>query len=386
MRILAVTHAYPRWDGDVAGSFLERLYRALLVRGHVVHVVAPSDQGRGGTEQRCGITVERVRYASPARETLAYRGTLAHAVRSPAGLWSYYRLVRAMARVALARSAEADVIHASWWTPAGMAAAWARPRGAPPYVVTLHGTDAALLRNSRVARWLARPVLRRAAAVTAVSRFLAGAARLGGATGDIHVIPMPAEVAGHERPGGPGDGGVVTVGRLTRQKRVGLLLEAIAWLKTTGRRVPLTIIGDGPERQALEAQAQAALLGDLVRFVGAVPPRQVPALIEAASVFAFPARAEGFGLAAAEALMTGLPLVVLEDGGGVLDVVRAAGDAGIVVPGRRPAALGRAIATLLDDHDARARAGRAGAALRARLEPDTIASEFERIFDEAALG
>jgi glycosyltransferase involved in cell wall biosynthesis len=386
VRILAVTHAYPRWDGDVAGSFLERLYRALVARGHAVHVVAPSDEGRGGGGERCGITIEGVRYASPARETLAYRGTLARAVRSPAGLWSYYRLVRAMARAVAARSALADVVHASWWTPAGMAAAWARSRGAPPYVVTLHGTDAALLRGSRAARWLARPVLRRAAAATAVSQFLATAARLGGAAGDIHVIPMPAEVAGPERPPAAGDGGVVTVGRLTRQKRLHLLLEAIAWLKATGRAVPLAIIGDGPERQALEAQAHAAQLDELVRFVGAVPPQRVPALIADASVFAFPALAEGFGLAAAEALMMGLPLVVFDDGGGVLDVARAAGDAAIVVPTRRSADLGRAIALLLDDRDARVRARRAGAALRVRLEPDTIAAEFERVFVKAARG
>src|SRR5439155_40373 len=86
LNVACLTHAYPRWDGDVAGGFIERLVLALRARGHSVHVVAPADEGVGGTELRHQVPVTGVRYAPARWETLAYRGTLAAGVRSPAGL------------------------------------------------------------------------------------------------------------------------------------------------------------------------------------------------------------------------------------------------------------------------------------------------------------
>src|SRR5205085_5103185 len=96
----------------------------------------------------------RVRYASSGRETLAYRGTMLGALRSPGG-WSallgLWRALRQAAREELA--AGADLIHAHWWVPAGLAL----PPGTPA-VLTVHGTDAALLHTSRIARWCGRHV------------------------------------------------------------------------------------------------------------------------------------------------------------------------------------------------------------------------------------
>lgn len=382
MRILAVTHSYPRRPGDVAGSFLERLFRALAARGHTVRVLAPSDGGQGGRDEAPGLTVERIRYAAPAHETLAYRGTMLAAARRPAGLRAFRGLVRAFTEAVLARAGDADVVHANWWIPAGLAAARARRRGAPPYVVTLHGTDAQLLRRFPPARWLARGVLRQAAGVTAVSDYLGQAARLAGARA-VTVQPMPVEVARFDR-GSRGGGGLVTVGRLTAQKRIHLLLEAAARLARLGRPTPVTIIGDGPERPALETRALRLGIAARVRFTGAVPPDGVAATVGDADVFVFPAFGEGFGLAAAEAVMLGVPVVALTDGGGVADVVREG--AGLLAPPDDPDALAAAVARLLDDPCARPRAAAAAAELRERLAPERVAAEFERVLRQAVGG
>ena len=69
MRVVFLTHNYPRWTGDVSGAFLATLAGALVRRGVSVRVVAPSDQGRGGDEELDGIPVRRVRYAPAAAET-----------------------------------------------------------------------------------------------------------------------------------------------------------------------------------------------------------------------------------------------------------------------------------------------------------------------------
>ena len=94
-----LTHAYPRHDGDVAGAFIERLVLGLAARGHGVYVVAPADAGRGGKEVRHQVPVTRVRYAPARSETLAYRGTMLAAARSPAGLLWFGSLVWRQARV-----------------------------------------------------------------------------------------------------------------------------------------------------------------------------------------------------------------------------------------------------------------------------------------------
>jgi glycosyltransferase involved in cell wall biosynthesis len=379
LRVLAVAHSYPRYDGDLAGAFLERLYEALTARGHSVRVIAPADEGRGGEERRRGIVVERVRYAPPARETLAYRGTMTGALRRPTGLLAFRGLLRAFTSAVRRRAADADVIHANWWIPGGYAVWRARRPGAPPCVLTLHGTDAAILHRSWVARRVARPVLGHAAAVTTVSTFLAAIAERAGARTSPVVLPMPVETGA-----GPGAGaggrGVVTVGRLTRQKRIHIVIEAVARLAAAGRGVPLTIVGDGPERRALEATVGRRGLREQVRFTGAVAPDAVHDLLDGADAFAFPARHEGFGLAAAEALMAGVPLVVAADGGGVLDIARP-GAAAEIVPGTDPEAWAAAIGRLLGNAEARAAAAAAGAEWRRRLQPAAVAERLEAVLE-----
>ncbi len=381
MNVVHVTHAYPRWEGDVAGTFIERLVLALTGRGHGVHIVAPAEQGRGGRELRHRVPVMRVRYAPARWETLAYRGTMVAAARSPAGfVWAASlvgRLARAVAR--LRRTAAIELVHAHWWVPGGVAA-WL---AGGPYVVTLHGTDVALLERSLAARWLARRVLHGAAAVTAVSSYLAErAARAVQLERErIIVQPMPIDTRPFARTS-RGGGGVVTVGRLTPQKRIHLLLAAVAELRSTGRTPPLTIVGDGPERQALERRAADLGIAGQVRFVGEVPPARIPDAVGDADVFAFPAVGEGLGLAAAEALMLGIPVVAARDGGGVTDLVPARGAGRLVAPGNA-GELARAIDELTRDADSRRLAAALGAELRRRLAPDAVARRFEEVYRQA---
>ncbi|UCF40824.1 MAG: glycosyltransferase [Gemmatimonadota bacterium] len=383
MHILFVTHAYPRWDGDVAGAFIERLAVALGERGHAVSVVAPSDAGKGGHDARHGIPVNRVRYAAPRRETLAYRGTMVDAVGSLGGKLAAGRLMFAMARAVrrAARAGRVDLVHAHWWVPGGVSAWLASMDRGPAYVVTLHGTDVAVLERSGIARALARRVLQGAAAVTAVSSFLAErAAAVAGLDAEAMLVqPMPADLVRLSRPSA-GGGGVITVGRLVAQKRVDLLLEAVARLKEQGKAVPLTVVGDGPLRGALEEHAERLGITATTRFVGEVKPQDLARAIGDADVFAFPAVGEGLGLAAAEALILGIPVVATRSGGGVTDIVPTEG-AGRLVDAGDAGAMAHAIGELLDNPAARSLATSLGAALRERFDPQRVAQRFDSLYD-----
>ncbi len=378
MLVVFVTHNYPRHAGDLPGAFLQPLAGALRDRGHDVRVVAPADRGRGGREPLDGIPVRRVRYASAERETLAYAGHMQEAVRSPSGLLALAGLVRALRAGARAEAAEAGgavVLHAHWWIPAGLAL----PRGLPA-LVTLHGTDGRILRRSALARWQGRRVLRAARVVTAVSPELAALAERVSGRSDVatHVQPMPVESAGLTT--SRGGAGALVIARLTAQKRIELALRAVGQLAQDGEPIPLTIVGDGPERPALEALAALLPSPAAVTFTGTLPAEQVAERLAAADVLLFPSGDEGLGLSALEALMAGVPVVACEDGGGVVSALRRHG--GGIITAATPNALAGAV------REARAparlaEARRAGARWRAELAPPRVAEVFEGWYREA---
>jgi glycosyltransferase involved in cell wall biosynthesis len=377
VHVVWLTHNYPRFPEDIAGAFLHPLAAALVRRGVEVTVIAPSDAGSGGRGEDAswdGVQVRRVRYAAPSRERYAYTGQMQQALRSPAGMLALARLVAALRGAA--RSQAAQVVHAHWWVPAGLAAPPERP-----LVLTIHGTDARLLRSAAV-RLVARRVVRRARVVTAVSQAVAQAVvRAMGAQAAVPAVqPMPLNTEGWAW--SSGGGGAMVVARLTPQKRVHLAVEAVALLRAEGRALPLTIVGDGPERSRLEARAAALGLGGLVRFRGAAPRVEVRRALECADVFLLPAQEEGFGLAAAEALMHGVPVVACHDGGGLLDLVPPVGAGRLAAP--EPRALAAAVRDVLDTPSARDEARAAGARWRNLLAPDAVAARFETWYHEAA--
>jgi glycosyltransferase involved in cell wall biosynthesis len=370
MRVVWITHNYPRRAGDLSGAFLHPLAVALRQLDIDVRVVVPSDAGQGGRHALDGVPVRRVRYASPAGERLAYGGTMANALRTPAGWWRLARLGRALRRGARAELAGAArgqyLVHAHWWIPAGLAA----PPDVP-MMLTSHGTDARLLDRFPISAIIARPVYRRARLVTTVSQALARTVerRTGVTVADDCVHPMP--VVDAVRPWTDRSGGLVAIGRLTRQKRFALALDAFAALRASQPELTLTIVGDGPERAALQHQAAALGVTTAVRFTGTVDPERVPDLLASAVCCLMPARDEGFGLAAAEALMQGVPVVACTDGGGLLDVVGASRGGRVVAP--TAGAIATAAAELMASADAAAAAHDAGRHWREQLSAACVA-------------
>jgi glycosyltransferase involved in cell wall biosynthesis len=103
---------------------------------------------------------------------------------------------------------------------------------------------------------------------------------------------------------------VVVVSRLIEHKRIDMLLAAIARLHAVGQPVTCRIIGDGPDKAALHAQAEQLGLSSAVDFRHDVrDQKELYGLIKSGRLFVFPSAREGFGIAVLEAIACGLPII-----------------------------------------------------------------------------
>ncbi|EGE40002.1 glycosyltransferase [Streptomyces sp. SID4928] len=137
---------------------------------------------------------------------------------------------------------------------------------------------------------------------------------------------------------------VVCVGRLTRQKGQDVLLRAWRRMPVAGAR--LVLVGDGPDREGLEASAPPG-----VQFTGA--REDVRPWIRAADVLVLPSRWEGMALAPLEAMACGRP-VVLTDVNGARESLPPGHEEHCLVPPEDPEALAAALTALLADPELRA--------------------------------
>ena len=388
-RLLFVTHNVPRYEGDAAGSFVLRLAVALQAHGARVHVIAPGAAGLPDRDAIEGVTIERVRYASDARMTLAYTGTMAEAV---AGSWSgrvaLVQLLRAT-RAHVHRTLDAarragdpfDVTHVHWWFPSGLALWKARRAGDPPLLITMHGSDVRLAANTPVAHPLMRSVLRGAAVRTAVSDWLADLAHDIAPDVAVHVAPMPVDVRHFVAPPATARrDGILFVGRLNAQKGLADLLRAMA--QPALDSVPLQVVGDGPDRAALASLASEVGVSSRVQWHGVLPQQALVPLYAGARAVVMPSRGEGLGLVAVEAQLCGTPVVAYADAG-LLDVVRPE-HGGTLVQVGDVASLAIAIARVIEHDDAVRHLGEAARAhMQARFTPDAVAARYLSLYGEA---
>jgi len=379
MKVLFLTHNFPRYDGDVSGNFLLRLAHALGREGADVRVVAPASAGVADNARFNGTGVDRFHYAPRRFETLAYVGNMAEQVRDSWGArFTMLGFLGAEFRSAVRarREMHPDIVHAHWWFPSGLVGTWLSKLSHTPLVTTLHGSDVRIARGVAMSRPAFRHVLQNSSAVTAVSRWLAHEAQSLVSAPSATVAPMPVAVELFSPGGARQDNALLFVGRLTKQKGVDLLLQTLTQLPA---RLSLDVVGDGVERAALEKLANDLGLASRVRWHGSLPQDALVGFYRSATAVIVPSADEGLGLVAVEAMLCETPVVAFESGG-LPDVVQH-DRTGLLVRERSSEALAEAIKGLLSREDrGRALGGAGRMHALATFAPESVARRYMDIY------
>lgn len=292
------------------------------------------------------------------------------------GLWQAFYFLQAGVLAAELRRIGAFHLHNHFGNSSCSVAMLASAMAGVPYSYTLHG-PAELFEPMR---WRIDVKIARAAFVACISHFARSQGMLFADPahwGRMHVVHCGVDPALYDRPR-PAPGPVcrlLFVGRLDAIKGVRVLFEAVADLARRGVAIELTLVGDGPDRAGLQAEAQLRGLGEVVRFTGYLSQAAVAERLAEADLFVLPSFAEGVPVVLMEALASRMPVVATRVAG-VAELVED-GVSGLLVPPGDPEALGEALAALAADAPRRAQMGEAG---RAR-----VVAEFDAAREAAWL-
>lgn len=224
-----------------------------------------------------------------------------------------------------------------------------------PVFVTCHGTDVNVLSRIPSMRRLLKRALDQAVRVFTVSDSLKSrVADIGISPEKVIVInngidPKQFRIIDKAKArahyGFPASEKIlVFVGRLSREKGIDILIQALSILKD--RNLLTVIAGGGPQGESLLELAYRSGLKDKVRFLGPLADSEIPRLMNAADLFVLPSRSEGYPVVLLESLACGIPALATRVGG--VHEILCDEKLGIIVPPEDPIRLAEGIEAALD--------------------------------------
>lgn len=376
MNILIVCHA--GMYQDLSSSFIHAQAEAYAALGHRVRAIVTNPFGktdRSGQRFFPAVTVQNV----SGVEIVDMR-TISLSNFGEKGLNLFFAKLTAWLHFSkILSDFRPNVIHAHTLGTDSALGAWLKKKLHCPLIVTTHGSDTSVrVEQGRAAEL--KPLCDGADHIVAVSSALAGKLKTCGTKTPITVILNGFRVQALSTPSSEDRApcSIVQVGHLIKQKHFDVTLRAFARLKKEYPAAQFTVVGQGSEREALEALADELGVSKSVHFLGQLPNEAVLAEMSKAQFFCMPSVREGFGIVYLEAMASGCVAIGTE-GEGIADLIES-GKNGFLVPPEDSEAIWRVMQRCLQ-HPAEAEA------IAARGRKDALsltweknAATYERLF------
>lgn len=301
-------------DVNGAARFAERLAAGLARRGVEVHVVAPATSEKYGNfrENHDGVPIIVHRLKShrfPGHKTLRYVNPLNMRAKTDKIL----------------RQVKPDVVHVQSHLNIGRKLSKGAKRAGIPLVATNHIMPENLIKYAvgtpewvekpfaALAWWDAKRVLSLADAVTTPTRRAANLLESKTGLRGVYAISCGIDASAYADapPATNNPATLLFVGRLDHEKRIHVLLKAVALLDSKFD-VKVELVGDGSERQPLEAYAQELGIAEKITFLGPVSDAGLMQALHRSSIFVMPSIAELQSIATMEAMASGRPVVAAD--------------------------------------------------------------------------
>lgn len=395
-KVLILAQSFVRKKKDIISAHLFVSARKILSLGYDVEVLAPHQRGLRFFERIEDIVIHRFRYSSDRYERLAYHGNMQQLVRENLlnkMIFLFFVFSFFWKASKLAAKEETRLIHAHWWIPSGLVGVWVSRVTGKPLLVTTHGTDIMILSSSRILRTLAGFVFRRAACITVVSTFLKRKLQsiLQIPSNKIMVLPMPvdldsfspsekaAAIEAYPEEEAEKRKKILCVARYTKQKKLDILIDALALLKEEGLNFEAVLIGEGEEEENLKRMIENESLSDRVSLLPLMSQEKLSHHYRESDVLVLPSTDEGFGLVLVEAQLCRTP-VIGADSGGIPEIINPE-KTGLLFPPGNAEALAGSIRRILTQRElARRLASHAWQEARTKFSPDNIARAFVDIY------
>jgi glycosyltransferase involved in cell wall biosynthesis len=391
LRVLIVTDQYEPMVGGVP-TVTRELARGLAERGHAVEVLAPSSTGRSATKAGGRLTVARrgsVRWPWYEDQRLGFLGRAAAgeliAGFAPDVVHVHSPLTLGAAARSAARRRRVPVVYTNHYLPANVhptagsrpVASAARTAAGALFDVGFYGYLTAFAnRCDRVTAPTATALLLlRDHGLRAPSQVVSNGVDL-----DVY-SPGAAHESLRRRYALPaGRPLIVSVGRLSPEKRADVLIEALAAQDVAN--TVLALAGSGPDEGRLRELAARRGVAERVRFLGFIPGTDLPGLYRLADVFAIASEAELQSLVTMEAMASGLPVVAVN--AGALGELVHAGENGFLARPGRAADVAGSLDLLCRDRELRARMSKSGLRIIADHDRHRLLARWESIYSALA--
>lgn len=358
MRIAVLVERFP--PKGQGGTEIATYFMAMHLarRGHDVHVITLLDEGMPYESCEKGFFIHRI----PLKK-----------IRIFGAFFYWYAVLRTIRKI------DPDIVHVQSLF-SGMPALFSKKLLKIPYAVWGQGSDVYLPKG--FIKWTSRMVMKNADSAIALTRDMKRAMQ-DICDRDIVIVPNGinlADLSGEPRRKDEADHGkrILFVGRLSPVKGVQYLITAMKQVHDTIPDARLNIIGDGREREMLEALSVQLGIQEYVEFSGKVPHEKVLSLMQQADVFVLPSLSEGFPMVIIEALACGLPVVASRVGG--MPEIITDDTNGYLVEAKDDTAVANKIIVLLQDEKLRKKISDNNRQLVRKYTWENITIELEKIY------